>query len=219
MKAMQAIDTFDPKDPLDPRNPANDSYSLSFKIRKQKEFFHRTVSCFTEEDAGYQPREDMLSVVGQIYHIAGANELMISGVLHEIDRFKGVKYVSLRPGATWIPWSMEWAKSTIDEANTVEEEKPEFVSLKRALQVWDGTMDIADEVFGSLTQEELFRPFKPNPMRIISAQKAFEAMIDHTVHHRGGLAQYARFCGRDPKIPYYEMSEVLHEAQLLGYRT
>ncbi|RXE95553.1 DinB family protein [Pseudoalteromonas phenolica] len=30
-------------------------------------------------------------------------------------------------------------------------------------------------------------------------------MLDHTAHHRGALAQYARLLGHSPKIPYFDM--------------
>lgn len=35
-------------------------------------------------------------------------------------------------------------------------------------------------------------------------------------HHRGALSQYARGLGLEPKIPYFDMAEALHEAMLLS---
>ncbi len=50
---------------------------------------------------------------------------------------------------------------------------------------------------------ELAQPMADNPILGARARyNGIEALIDHTGHHRGALAVYARLAGRVPEMPY-----------------
>jgi DinB superfamily len=179
------------------------------KIQAHKTFFHRTTCCLDEHDATFQPRSDMFTVVGQILHVTAAIEFFLSGLFLHMDRFKGREWTSRRGrGEQWVGLntgfsSMEWTQ----DASRNYESGDAAQSLKGALRAFDETMDIASDVFGQLPREELVRPLPENPMGFLNPQHVLEIMLDHTAHHRGAIAQYARLLGKDPKIPYFEMSE------------
>lgn len=151
----------------------------------------------------------MLSVVGQIHHVTAAVELMLSGLHREFDRFAGCEHRSRRAGGTWLEWGMDWALDANHDLESTDR------SLAGALQAFDETMDLAYDAFSQLTTAEMLRPLAPNPMHLATPRAVLQSgILDHTAHHRGSLAQYARLLGRDPQIPYFEMSEALHEAHM-----
>jgi len=187
----------------------NQPYPFVGDLIEHKMFFSRAVSCLTEEDAAFQPRPDMLSVVGQIHHVTAAVELMLSGIYREFDRFGECERRSRRPGGTWFEWGMDWALHANRDLEATDR------SLAGALQAFDETMDLAYGAFSQLTMAEMLQPLTPNPMQLATPRAVLHSgIIDHTAHHRGALAQYARLLGRDPQIPYFEMSEALHEAHM-----
>lgn len=106
---------------------------------------------------------------------------------------------------------MQWAQGANGETVTLD------LSLAGALHAFDQTMNIVSEVFAQLTAEELRQPIPENPMQLPSAFAVlYFGIFDHAAHHRGALSQYARLLGKEPCIPYFDMAEALHEAQLNG---
>ncbi|WP_164017602.1 DinB family protein [Pyxidicoccus trucidator] len=188
------------------------------RIRAHKQFFRRTLQAFQDQDAAFQPRPGMLSVAGHVHHVTAGLELFLAGVFPAMERFQGREWKSRRgEGQVWLGLgpgftSMEWTKvSNENLSGGSDAESP----LAFALRAFDETMDLAAELYGQLSREELLLPLPENPIRLRTPQEALEIMIDHTAHHRGALAQYARLLDREPKIPYFEMSEAMHEEQLL----
>lgn len=189
---------------------------MAMRLQRHKGFFHRTVSCFEEKDATFRPRDNMLSVAGQIMHVTAAIELTLSGLIHNIERFKDMKPVSRRgPTATWI--ALDYGFTSLNWANESNKEIPEFVerpTLAASLRAFDETIDMATEMFGGLTPQELMQPLPKTPMPMQNPIQILEMLIDHTAHHRGALAQYARLLGYEPKFPYFDLAERAHEASL-----
>jgi len=109
---------------------------------------------------------------------------------------------------------MEWTKVANVDANS----PTGGLSFTQTVQGFNETMDLAAEVFGQLTPEEMTMRLPENPMRLHTAQQVLDIMIDHTAHHRGAIAQYARLLGKEPSIPYFDMSELVHETQLEAMR-
>lgn len=179
------------------------------QIQKQKEWFNRVISCFSEEDAAFRPREGMLSVAGQINHVTNGLEIFLAGVILEFDRLKSRTWSSRRRGAVWPSWDMEWSKNSNSDPVQTDE------SLAGAVQAFNETIDMVAEVFAGLSEQELIKPLAPNPMRVLTPQRIVNGICDHSAHHRGALSQYARLLGKDPKLPYFEMSDALHEAQFM----
>ena len=75
--------------------------SAALTIQRHKRFFHRTISCFRETDAAFQPRPDMLSVEGQILHVVVSIELFLSCAAVSVDRLRRREWVSARDGRPW----------------------------------------------------------------------------------------------------------------------
>ena len=61
------------------------------------------------------------------------------------------------------------------------------------------------EKFQSCTEAELMEPIKAEIMNGDPKMVIIYSLADHTAHHRGALAVYARLLGKTPKMPYAEM--------------
>jgi hypothetical protein len=181
-------------------------------------FFHRTVACFREEHATFRPRENMLSVAGQILHSAVGLEVMLGTYLQSLPRFAGRRWVSPRGEAEG------WAGSDkgLDDlgwtnASDGEPVKDEAVatSLEKSLAVLDATFELFIQLFSEIPEAELNAPLvsKLYPPGA-NGWFVIEGAMDHTAHHRGALAQYARLLGLSPKLPYFDIEEFAHEAML-----
>ena len=59
------------------------------------------------------------------------------------------------------------------------------------------------EVIGAASDEELFAPI-PDKQIMEGAPRCaiVSGNTDHTAHHRGSLAVYARLMGKEPRMPY-----------------
>jgi hypothetical protein len=187
------------------------------RLDAHKEFFHRTTACFRPQDGGFRPRPDMLSVNGQILHVTAAMEFFLAGLVVSFDRLKPGPWVSRRgKGASWIGLGTGFADMAWTEEATLDQEAiDDDASVRTALKAFDGTMDIVCRVFAQFTPEEMTSPLPRNPLDLRSPQHVLDILLDHTAHHRGALAQYARLLGHDPSIPYFDMSEAIHEAALI----
>lgn len=188
------------------------------RLNIHREFFRRTTASFRSEEGSFQPRPDMLSVNGQILHVTAAIELFLSGLFVAFDRFKGSRWVSFRgEGESWIGLDGGFADMGWTEQASLEHESDDGAKpLEAALTAFDETMSIAAAVFSQLTPEEMTSALPPNPLDLRTPQHVLEILLDHTAHHRGALAQYARLLGHDPSIPYFDMSEAKHEAGLMA---
>ena len=58
-------------------------------------------------------------------------------------------------------------------------------------------------VIGAASDETLFEPI-PDTWIMGGAQRiaVVSGIVDHTAHHRGSLAVYARLVGKEPMMPY-----------------
>lgn len=190
---------------MDPRRFLSDEV---FQLDNQRIFLHRTMQCFKEEHALFTPSKDSFSVVGQIVHISGAIEYFIAGLF---GPFEGMTPMSsMTRGFT----SLEW--TPVADLDPVEHMDVE--SIDEALSMFDFTIRIAKNHFSDIDRKHLRAPIGENGSSYPSwftLRDYFCIMIDHTAHHRGALAQYARLLGYEPKIPYFDMLELTHEQQLL----
>ncbi|QSQ25945.1 DUF664 domain-containing protein [Pyxidicoccus parkwayensis] len=199
-------------------SPAPPPHPFVQKLRMHREFFHRTLECFRDEDANCRVTPEAMTAAGQVLHAAAAIEFFLSGLF---GVFEGWSLMSQRPpGFVDMSWT-EGANTSPEARNTSPDVQEAGRSLKKALELFDRSMDSASAMFGARTMEELTQvPLPPTPFfpPWFTAAHVFEIMIDHTAHHRGALTQYARFLGREPKIPYFDMAEALHEAMLMAGR-
>ncbi|GHG90907.1 DinB family protein [Comamonas sp. JC664] len=198
------------------QSPASPAPSHPFvqKLRMHREFFHRTLECFREGDAGFRVTPESMTVAGQVLHAAAAIEYFLSGLF---GTFEGWSTMSRRQrGFVDMSWAQS-ANTSPEARNDTPEVQEAGRSLEKAAALFDRSMDSASEMFGARTVEELTQvPLLPSPLfpPWFTAVQVFELMLDHTAHHRGALTQYARGLGLEPKIPYFDMAETLHEAML-----
>ena len=77
-------------------------------------------------------------------------------------------------------------------------------TLAEARKLFEDAMNNAEKTFAAAGDEKLASlfpkddPIMPGQPRIGS----ITALMDHTAHHRGGLAVYARLLGKPAPMPY-----------------
>jgi uncharacterized damage-inducible protein DinB len=139
-------------------------------------FFDRTTRVLDEADASFRATPETMTVVGQVAHVA-----------QSIDWF--------REGALEDRWRTDW------EAMAAELGKVETLAAARAWvdEAW-GRLRAAIE---AMPEKKLAEPIPANPI-LPSRPRAYvvTGIADHTAHHRGSLAVYARLLGKVPPMPY-----------------
>lgn len=145
-------------------------------LQNQRNFFLKTVSCLTEEHAAYKPQEEMLSVARQVAHAANTVDWFVEGAFAE----KGL--------------AEDWENQAAREAAVT--------SLAEALAWFNAAYDRAAAAVRAHDWEEWQAPIAPGIMGGAPRAAIFSGMADHTAHHRGSLAVYARLLGKTPEMPY-----------------
>ena len=152
--------------------------SAVMQLRMMQNFFHKSISVLDEGDSNYKPHEKAWTVAQQMRHTAHTVDWFLEGSL-------GTGF-----DTNWEEQMAYYAKAT-----SFDEEKAYF----------DRAVDKACETFGAMTEEQLDQLLPDNdilgkaPMRA-----AVGSIADHTAHHRGALATYARVMGKEPRMPYGE---------------
>ena len=142
-----------------------------------RQFFERTIDCFTEEDASFVPVESLFSVAQHIAHAAEAVEWYVDGA------FSPEGFARAFEGA--------------------EREVRKIQTLAEARAWWDRAWAHAVAVARERSDEDWQRPIADKEIMPGAPRVAIlNGLADHTGHHRGALAVYARLCGRVPPMPY-----------------
>lgn len=148
------------------------------EIQTTRHFFNRTTRCLAESDSGFRATPDTMTVAQQMAHVAQTIDWLREGMFE--DR-----------------WDMDFAKA-IGITNAV-------TSLTAARQELDAAWERMLARIEAASDSELAQPMADNP--ILGCRRryhAIEALVDHTGHHRGALAVYARLAGKVPEMPYGE---------------
>jgi uncharacterized damage-inducible protein DinB len=148
------------------------------ELAATRKFFDRTTSVLTEADSGFRAAPATMTVASMVAHVA-----------QTLDWF--------RAGAFDDDWRMEF------EAMSAETEAVTSLAAARrwlaeAWQRLEARVAAADDAL-------LAAPMADNP--ILGARprgSVVAAITDHTAHHRGSLAVFARLLGRVPPMPYAE---------------
>jgi len=141
-------------------------------------FFEKTVSVLTEDDSTFSPTPEMMTVAQQVAHTGMTADWFLEGA------FDG-------------HWDMDFEGAAKAIA--------EHTSLEGALKLTREAFARLRERTEASNDEELGANMPENP--ILGTQPryhVFEALVDHTGHHRGTLAVYARLRGRVPPMPYMD---------------
>lgn len=145
-------------------------------LENQRNFFLKTISCLSEADAGFVPQEGMLSVARQVAHAAHTVDWFVEGAFAE----GGMKE--------------DWENQAALEAKVG--------TLAGALEWFNAAYDRAVAQVQAHSFEEWQQPIAPGIMGGAPRAAIFSGMADHTAHHRGSLAVYARLLGKTPEMPY-----------------
>ena len=146
------------------------------EIDSTRRFFARTTRCLGEAEAGFRATPETMTVAQQVAHAAQV-----------VDWF--------REGAMEDRWDMDFeAAMKVTDGVT---------SLAEARLWMDNAWERIRTRIEASTDAELDSPMADNP--ILGVRRRYhvvEALADHTGHHRGALAVYARLAGKVPEMPY-----------------
>jgi len=145
-------------------------------LKNQRAFFMNTIECFSEEDSLFKPKEEVYTVAQHIGHAAEMYDWFIEGAF----------------GGNGFDMNFD---------NYAEEMK-KYTSFNECVEQFNTSVENAIAKIESLSEEELMQPITSEPMKGAPKMYVVYALADHTAHHRGALAVYARLIGKEPKMPY-----------------
>lgn len=146
------------------------------QLKTQEQFFLNTVSCLTEEDSSFRPNEEMYTVAQHVGHAAETIDWFLEGAFGE----KG--------------FNMSF--------DGYEERMKKYTSFEKCVQQLKDATANGIEKIKSTPDSELMAPITAEIMTGAPKMAVVGAIGDHTAHHRGALAVYARLLGKVPKMPY-----------------
>lgn len=149
-------------------------------LEASHEFFNRSTRVLTEDDSGFQPEEDMMTVAQQVAHVARTVDWFREG----ISRPQG--------------FDMDFERH-VAEAMAV-------TSLDVARAWYERAHEAMVATVSAMSDEALMTPLPPGPiMGGAPRLTVVGALEEHTAHHRGALSVYSRLLGKVPPMPYMEM--------------
>jgi uncharacterized damage-inducible protein DinB len=146
-------------------------------LRNIREYFDRSTSILTEEDAGFAPAPGTYTAAQQIAHVAQTIEWFFRG--------------AFAPEG----FSMDF--------DGMDREVRAVRTLAEARQWLDRAFAEGEAAIAAHPHEEWLAPLPPGPVMGGAPRFAILGAIrDHTAHHRGALTVYARLRGKTPPMPY-----------------
>ena len=148
-------------------------------IKQSLLYLSRTCSVFKDEDAGFAPTPSQFTVAQHVAHVAQTIDWFVEG--------------AFRPEGFDLDFAAH--QTAVRQC----------ASLQDALAWLTRAVDHAGEVLGGKTNDEMLAPLPDGPIMGGQPRAAIVAAIsEHTAHHRGALAVYARLLGHAPPMPYAE---------------
>jgi hypothetical protein len=198
------------------------SDAVCARIRLAKLYFHRTTSGLTDDDSGFRPQPGMLTVFGQVFHVAMGMEAFTAGIF---GPYEGIAVYSQQVGLMDLRWMTHQdidvyealpdehlgSYVTSDLLDALAEKK-----LSLALRLFDRAMDDVTEKFSSMTAAQLMTTTLPrNPMFPpgYTIYHVLDMLLDHAALHRGALSTYTRLLGKRAKEPWMTGSAVRERAR------
>ena len=147
-----------------------------YEIQTTRHFFNRSTRCLAEADSGFRATPETMTAAQQVAHTAQTIDWLRDGMFDD-------------------NWDMDFEKGT---AATQA-----FTSLTAARKELDAAWDRLQARVERASEEELGSPLADNPiLGVRPRHSGIKALVDHTGHHRGALAVYARLAGKVPEMPY-----------------
>ncbi len=150
--------------------------TLAVQLATSQKYFQGTVAILDEADSSFAPTPEMFTAAQQVAHTADSVDWFVRGAFGE-------------------GWDLDFA--------AIEARVRRVTSLGEAREWLDRAFAAAIEAVRGATDDELQgaipdeRMFKGRPRAAI-----VNGIVDHTAHHRGSLAVYARVLGKTPQMPY-----------------
>ncbi|MBP9142920.1 MAG: DinB family protein [Thermoanaerobaculia bacterium] len=147
-----------------------------YEIQTTRHFFNRSTRCLAEADSGFRATPDTMTAAQQVAHTAQTIDWLRAGMFDD-------------------NWDMDFERGT---AATQA-----FTSLTAARKELDAAWDRLQARVEQASEEELGNPLADNPiLGVRPRHSGIKAVVDHSGHHRGALAVYARLAGKVPEMPY-----------------
>ncbi len=147
-----------------------------YEIQTTRHFFNRSTRCLVESDSGFRATPETMTVAQQVAHTAQTIDWLREGMFDDrgdMDFEKG---------------------AAVTES---------FTSLAAARKELDAAWERIQARVEASNEEELASPLADNPiLGVRPRHSCIKALVDHTGHHRGALAVYARLAGKVPEMPY-----------------
>lgn len=140
-------------------------------------YFGRTCSVFKEEDSGFAPTPGQFTLAQHVAHVAQTVDWFVEG--------------AFRPEGFDMDFAVQHAKVR------------DFTSYQAAMADLARAIDQAAATLDGKSNEEMLAPLPDGPVMGGQPRAGIIAAIsEHTAHHRGALAVYARLLGYAPPMPY-----------------
>ena len=150
------------------------------KLQRSEEFFMRSTSTLTEDDAAFAPGEGLYNSAQMMAHVAQTIDWFFEG--------------AFRPEGFDLNFEKHVQRAL------------EVQTLKEAREWIQRSFRQAREAIGSKSMDDLMMPLPAGPVMGGAPRVAIiDAIAEHTAHHRGALGVYARLRGHQPPMPYGEM--------------
>jgi uncharacterized damage-inducible protein DinB len=153
-------------------------HAFCHSIKMMKEFFDRGTRCFDEKDSTFAPKPGMYTVAQHVAHTAMTVEWFVDGAFNPQG----------------FPVDFENGEKIIRQ----------YMSLQAAREYLNRATQHALDVIGGKSAAELAQPIAPGIMGGEPCSAIFEALADHSAHHRGALTVYARLLNKVPAMPYMD---------------
>lgn len=145
-----------------------------------KEYFDRSTRALDESDSTFAPQPELYTTAQVVMHVA-----------QTLDWFAGGAFAE---GG----FSLDFEK--------LEAEVRAVTSLAEARAAFDKACAGLQDCIEAHSDEEWSAPLPPGPvMGGLPRCSIFNAITDHTAHHRGALTVYTRLRGKVPPMPYMDM--------------
>ncbi|MGC4048295.1 MAG: DinB family protein [Paludibaculum sp.] len=153
---------------------------LAGQMAAMKEYFDRSTRALEEADSGFAPQAGIFTAAQVVAHVAQTVEWFVSGAFAAEG------------------FSLEFER--------MDQEVRGVTSLATARAWFEKACATLQETIEAKTEAEWMAALPPGPiMGGLPRIAIFNALTDHTAHHRGALTVYARLLGKVPPMPYMEM--------------
>lgn len=150
--------------------------TLAVRLRTSLAYFQGTASAFSEEDSAFAPDPAMFTVAAHVAHTADSVDWFVEGAFG-----KG--------------WNLDF--------EALEARIRRVTSLGEAKEWLERSFADAVRAVEAATSDELLAPIPDERMmKGMPRAGVVNGIVDHTAHHRGSLAVYARALGKVPPMPY-----------------